>query len=149
MTDAIREAIKTHLEYLGYSVTIDADKDLLCSHRTYFNFVAREIQGGLILRAGFGPVDENREAQLLPLINQFNALSLATIAYVTDKKRLGLSGWYPLPYEKAGFTAFFEVWHKDQGSLVATPVLDFLEQIPRETAPSGEPNAPAASIETS
>src|SRR2546423_5766775 len=116
MKEPLISELKTHLEFLGYDVSIDKDGDLSCRHPRHFNCIATEFVGGVVFLATFGglKVAESDEVEALRAMNGLNAGSAVTIAYMGASRNVALSAWYPLPYSKASFSAFSEQWHREQ-----------------------------------
>jgi hypothetical protein len=140
MNDEDASALKTHLEYTGYTVEIDKDKDLICKHDRYFNVVGTKLQGGVVFIATFGEIDTTKTIEALTAVNQFNLKASNTMSYITDAGRLGISSWYPLPYDKASFSTFLDAFHIEQTKWSGAKITVFVSKAvtSSEKAPSSE-----------
>lgn len=127
MEKETRDAVVSHLEYLGYTLSGETDR-LWFSHTRYYHFSMIEGVGGLLIRAGFGErrMDADSEIQVLRRTNIINTATLVGIACVDPKGGLWFTAWYPLPYGKSSFAAFMDAWHSDALHMANANLGEFL-----------------------
>ena len=104
------EDIRTHLEFLGYEVTVEED-NVTATHDSKLNVYMRDYQGGLLVQSYLLVVSNEEEA--LPTANLLNTGAAATRFYVDSDGDIAVEAWLPGGYEKARFAAFLEAWDAD------------------------------------
>jgi hypothetical protein len=129
MKEPLLSELKTHLEFLGYQAKIDSDGDILATHERHFNSTVTAFQGGVLFLIGFGGVklEGDAEVDVLRELNKFNSITGTTIAFLHSRRGIGLSAWYPLPYNKACFSTFMEQLHREQARFSQTNVLELMK----------------------
>ncbi len=138
MKEPLLAELKTHLEFLGYEVSVDKDGDIQALHVRHFNSTVIEYQSGVLFVVAFGgmEVEESKAVEVLREINNFNAASALTMGYLNKTQSVIITAWYPLPYNKACFSTFIEQFHREQTKFSVTKILDL-------TKPKVEGAAPA------
>ena len=103
---------KTHLEFLGYTVT-DADKALLAKHPQNFNIFVRSYNGGVLINSVFSGTDKAKSDRigLLNFLNDMNSGSVAARYYVDKDNDVIIEGWYPGSYDKPRFSLFIDKYN--------------------------------------
>lgn len=141
MKEPLLSELRTHLEFLGYTVLVDEDGDIRARHERHFNSVVTSFQGGLLFVVGFGgaKIEESKTDMALRELNTFNAGSGVTIGYLNEGGGVVLTAWYPLPYNKACLSTFIEQFHREQTRFAGTKILDLTrsekDEGKAETAP--------------
>ena len=104
------EAIKTHLEFLGYSVTITATQ-INSKHPTKFDFSLTKFKGGVLLRA-FLQIKKTDRLRTLEMVNTLNADAALVRAYIDGDGDLCYEAWTQA-YEKQSFADLMSAWEAD------------------------------------
>ena len=102
--------IRTHLEFLGYEVTVEED-NVAATHESKLDIYLRDYQGGMLMQSYVLVVSNKDEA--LPTANLLNTGAAATRFYIDSDGDLAVEAWMPGGYEKARFAAFLEAWDAD------------------------------------
>jgi Putative bacterial sensory transduction regulator len=114
---------KTHLEFLGYTVT-ETDKALLAKHPQNFNVYVRTYQGGVLINSIFGtsPKGKKDRIGLLTFLNDMNRGSVAARYYVDKEDDVIIEGWYPGAYDKTRFSLFLDKYNLISQQMRKSPV---------------------------
>jgi len=103
------EEIKTHLEYMGYEVSLDKER-IAAKHPSQPNIILIKQQSGLLGMTYFSASEyglKNRD-KLIAIANDLNANSLAVRYYINKDGNLMIVGFYPGSYSKQSFSLFIE-----------------------------------------
>jgi len=103
---------KTHLEFLGYTVT-ETEKALLAKHPSHFNIYVRTYQGGILINSIFGTSAKGKKDRigLLTFLNDMNRGSVAARYYVDKDDDVIIEGWFPGTYDKSRFSVFLDKYN--------------------------------------
>lgn len=107
--------ISQHLEFLGYSIEPRTDESFRALHEIKPSIAVRRMTGGCLITAWYGTQPEalvNREG-FLEAINSLNALAIVSRYYVDKEFDFTAETFYVLPYERAAFAQFMELWDRD------------------------------------
>ena len=119
------EAVKTHLEFLGYKVTQN-EKRMKATHSKYVNFLLKKYRGGIYCIAYFGASPEAKSDRLgyLNALNKLNSNAIIVRFYADKVSDLAVEAVYVGAYEKARFGDFIDKFNnaqkqlkKDQGGI--------------------------------
>ena len=117
--DSLLDSMASHLEFLGYEITKDADKKTFrAKHPKLANLQVREMDSGILFSTIFGCNDAAKSdgAEFLRCINALNKKSLVARFYSDqDPNNLALfiETWQPNLYDKAVFGNFIEMLQRD------------------------------------
>jgi len=108
------EQIQTHIEFLGYDVTIEEERGR-AQHPERWNIVYREFKGGILFQTYFGVSDygKSNKEEFFKFLNLMNQGAVVTRFYADDDFDLVMEAWLPGDYEKQTFGRFIEVWDSD------------------------------------
>jgi len=109
------EQIKTHLEFLGYQVTIRADR-LSVKHATKSDLSITKMADGMLLASYMKAKKVDRLA-LLELLNGLNTEAGVLRIYVDKDGDVAFEA-STVEYDKAGFASFMSLWEKETGKLI-------------------------------
>lgn len=109
---------RTHLEFLGYTVTRNADEWLVATHPTRPNVFAKELPLGVRLVAMFtiGHLEAEGHAAWLAYVNHRNGEStLVKFALVVGEGEASLrvSALFPPAYERTHVGVLLDMWHRE------------------------------------
>ncbi len=106
------EDIKTHLEYLGYEVTLH-DGALTARHQRNLNISMKPYADGLLVTSIFGLSESGKANRLglYKLVNELNATAAASRFYVDQDDDLLVEGYFPGAYDRARFATFIDVYN--------------------------------------
>jgi len=119
MADSVLDSMANHLEFLGYEITKDPERNAFRGkHANLAGFRAREMGSGILFTTIFGCNDTAKSdgAAFLGCINALNEKAVVARFYSDqDPKDLALyiETWQPNLYEKTVFGNFFEVLQRD------------------------------------
>lgn len=106
--------VRTHLEFQGYRIE-PRDQSFRAIHERYLNFLFKGYRGGVLFTIMFrgsahakSHLDDFRE-----LVNALNVKYGAARAYVDKDGDFIMEAYHALPYQRAAFASFLEVWQMD------------------------------------
>lgn len=110
----ILEQIKSHVEFLGYDVTVEEERGR-AKHPERWNIVYREFKGGILFQTYFGVSDygKSNKEEFFNFLNLMNQGAVVVRFYADDDFDLVMEAWLPSGYEKQTFGRFVEQWDND------------------------------------
>jgi hypothetical protein len=109
------DQIAGHLEFLGYAISADDEGRVVARHPSKPNLVVRDYRGGCLLTAYFtaGAAAGEDRAGYLDVINSLNSPATVARFYADDDDDLAAEAFYNLPYDRASFGRFMDLWDQD------------------------------------
>jgi hypothetical protein len=103
------EAVKTHLEFMGYEVTQN-EKRMKATHSKHLNILLKKYRGGIYVVAFYGGNESAKSDRYgyLNAINQLNEKSVIVRYYADEASDLAIESVYLGDYEKGRFSDFME-----------------------------------------
>ena len=123
------DQIARHLEFLGYEVTEEQEGRLVARHSSKPNLVARDYKGGCLLTAYFGADAGARRDRLgyLETINNLNSPATVARFYADSDNDFATEAFYNLPYDRAAFGRFMDLWDQDFARVVGSDIARYLK----------------------
>ena len=128
MSNDLLEQLRTHLEFLGYSVELDPEDWNTATHPRRFNFYFRADAEFLrmICQIDLGPTgDVAWQHDALVAINELNEsarLSCYTLAKLDSGEWVvRLRALLPATYNRESYGLLLDTWHDEQGRLNRLP----------------------------
>lgn len=111
--NAVIDDIKTHLEYLAYTIESAGDGVWAARHDRKWTFMFTEDVGGILFRAASG-VELNADVrQRRDLVNALNRDSIVIRFFVDEEEDINQAAWWPNIYERHAFSNFMEAFDSD------------------------------------
>lgn len=112
------EEITTHLEFLGFEVTLEEGK-MVTTHTTRLDMTIQQWEGGLLF-TNFGnptPYALKNLKNLMRFINKLNSKAGAGRYYLNEHNQIIIEAYYPGDYNKKSFSTFLDIWEKELTNL--------------------------------
>lgn len=111
-------AVVSHLEFLGYDVTVN-EKHILAKHPKYLNILVKKYRGGMLLTSFFGGKEYGKKniGSWQTLVNTLNREAAAARYYISKSGNLVIEGYFPGAYEKKRFGAFLTVYNLESAHI--------------------------------
>ena len=109
----------THLEFIGYTVSVNDDGIVNAKHPNDLSFSMKEFKGGVLCAGYFGGSDhaKGNQGAFLQLVNELNLNAAAARFYIDSDGDLAIEGYYPGAYEKKRFGVFIDVYNESIAQL--------------------------------
>lgn len=108
--------VQKHLEFQGYTIqTLEQGKHYRATHDRFLNFLFKAYRGGVLFTIIFRGSAHGKalREEFLSLVNELNTNASVARAYLDSDTDFIFEAYCPLPYERAAFASFLDVWHAD------------------------------------
>lgn len=115
-TPSTLDAVRTHLEFLGYACDQKPDK-IVATHETKLNVIVQRVGTGILFTAYFTGKDKSFSPAKLGFTNTLNREATLARFYWDKDGDLVMEAWQTGAYDKPRYAEFMESWDADAGLL--------------------------------
>jgi hypothetical protein len=115
--------LQTHLQILGYTVTLHKDTVLIAKHDKHANLILSAYEGGIVVGTTYSTTARAKlnRLGLLELLQKLNQSAHLVRYYVDDDGDFCIRGLFVGDYEATRFTQFLEMYNIDCRGVFEVP----------------------------